>query len=278
MNINKMNPVKIFRTLALAALALLAASGCEKTETLEPDSIFKEKTVVFASLKKDTIFEGVTFTRTLPLNQAYEISKAELKDVTAYLKINGILIIPLVYQKDGIYKPLDMLTISAGSTYELFASWQGKNIYAVTRVPEEPKVTSSILVDGKYIEARITPKAQESYGAAWFITGANQYSYSGLAADFFEVYESPEKLPYSVTLRTSDIPEEYQADNYRKQTYLKVFAFDRGFYDYFRTRGNNQQVYNSFTQGGSQVIWNVYGNDVIGLFMGSAAGKLIKPN
>lgn len=269
---------KTIGILSLLALYVFAAAGCEKTETLEPDSIYKEKTVVFAAFKKDSLFQGVTFTRTLPLNMEYDVTKAELKDVTAYLKINGIEVIPVLYTKDGIYKPKDNLYIHSGSVYELFASWEGKSIYARTRVPEEPVVTKATLVNSQYIEAQIIPKENESYAAAWFISGVNQYTYSGLATDFFEVYESPDKLPSKATIRTMDIPEEYRTGIHASRTLLKVFSFDKGYYDYFRTRGNNQQVHNSFTQGGSQILWNVYGNDVIGLFMGSAVGDFVKPN
>lgn len=263
--------------LLLLAFALTAFWGCEKTETLEPDSIYKEKTVVFASLKKDSLFQGVTFTRTLPLNTPFDIKKAELTDVTAYMKKNGVDIIPLIYSKDGLYKPNDILIIHEGDFFELFAKWNAKIIYASTKVPSKPVVKSATLVDGSYIEGVIVPKENESYAAAWFITGVNQYTFSGLATDFFEVYESPQILPSSVSIRTMDIPPDYRTDAYAGRTYLKVFSFDKGFYDYFRTRGNNQQVHNSFTQGGSQVIWNVYGNDVIGMFIGSATGELIKP-
>ncbi|MGE5431273.1 MAG: hypothetical protein ACM3QX_09375 [Syntrophomonadaceae bacterium] len=270
--------MKTFGILPLLAIVIMAAAGCEKTETLEPDSIYKEKTVVFASLKKDSLFQGVTFTRTLPLNDPYDIKKAELKDVTAYLKINGLEVIPVLYSKDGIYKPLTNLYIHTGTVYELYANWEGKSIYAITRVPEEPTVTRATLVNSQYIEARIIPRINESYAAAWFISGVNQYTFSGLATDFFEVYESPEQLPSNATIRTMDIPEEYRTDFHINRTLLKVFSFDKGFYDYFRTRGNNLQVHNSFTQGGSQIIWNVYGNDVIGLFIGSAAGDFVKPN
>lgn len=254
----------------------MALAGCEKTETLEPDSIYKEKTVVFASLKKDSLFQGVTFTRTLPLNTEYDIKKAELKDVIAYLKINGITVIPLLYSKDGVYKPKDYLAVHSGDVFELFAEWEGKGIYARTRVPEEPSVTMATLVGERYIQAVIVPKENESYAAAWFIAGVSQYTLSGLATDFFEVYASPDIPPSSVSIRTMDIPEDYRSEVLSGKAYLKVFSFDKGFYDYFRTRGNNQQIHNSFTQGGSQIIWNVYGNDVIGMFIGSASGKFIQ--
>ncbi|MGE5441348.1 MAG: hypothetical protein ACM3UR_15955 [Bacteroidota bacterium] len=263
--------------ILVLAIALLSFAGCEKTETLEPDSIYKEKTVVFSSLKSDSLFQGVTFTRTLPLNTEFDIKKAELKDVTAYLKINGVSIIPIIYTADGIYKPRDLMMIHSGDVYELFAKYGEKSIYARTRIPVKPSVFSATLVNSKYIEARIAPRENEAYAAAWFITGANQYSYSGLATDFFEVYKTPENPPASVSIRTMDIPEDYRTDNLAGKTYLKVISFDNGFYDYFRTRGNNQQVHNSFTQGGSQVIWNVYGTDVIGMFIGSASGELVKP-
>ena len=85
--------------------------GCDQVEVITPDTSFKENVVVRAELLAGENFTGVSFTKTLPLNIAYSISDAELKDVTVYLKINNTQVVPLHYTNNGLYKPLYNLKI-----------------------------------------------------------------------------------------------------------------------------------------------------------------------
>ncbi|MGE5457434.1 MAG: DUF4249 family protein [Methanococcaceae archaeon] len=267
-----------FKAIIWCVFLLVCSMGCEQTQTLEPESEFKEKIVVFANLTEGVIFTGVTFTRTLPLNTVYDIKNAELINVTAYLKINGLRIIPLHYTKEGIYLPQNVLSISSGDTYELFATYNGQSIYSKTTIPGTPVVTNSSLIADKFIEASVIPKDNEVYGAVYIISGNTPGTVIASAPDFYEIiYPSKINRPPEIILRTVDIPEVYRTDSYKAKTYLRVKAFDKQYYDYYKTRSGNQQVNNSFTQGGGQVLWNVYGRNVIGLFIGSSEGSLIKP-
>lgn len=263
--------------LYLAVITVL--SGCQQTDTLEPDTTFKEKTVVFANLQDGKTFQGVTLTKTLPLNIAYDIKLAEIKDALIYMKINGMKIVPLIYEKDGVYKPLDYLTIHAGSNYELFVNIGEKRFYAQTYVPFIPKINQAQLVDGRYFTAKVNTRLNEVYGLAWVIPGAKEYTFLGAAQDFQEI-TNPENsnILSELTIRTIDIPLIYQSGNYLSAAVVKAFAFDKQFYNYFKTKSNNQQITNSFTQGGGQTMWNIVGNDVIGLFIGTAEGNSYKPN
>src|ERR1039458_1700059 len=80
--------------------------SCEKTQIVESDVPNQNYIVVNSELDAESLFKGVIFTKTLPLGVPYDIKEAELKDVTAYIKINGVQVIPLHYLHDGVYVPL----------------------------------------------------------------------------------------------------------------------------------------------------------------------------
>ena len=158
--------------------------SCEKTGIVESDVPYHNYIVVNSKLEAESSFEGVTFTKTLPIGIPYDIKKAELKDVIAYIRIDNAKIIPLHYAGDGVYKPLYGLFIQAGSVYELFAEWQGNIIYSSTKVPSPAGVNSvSFNAGGNDLQANIKAHAGEVYGAIWVIG-------SGIAkANYFSLFE-----------------------------------------------------------------------------------------
>ena len=120
-------------------LLIIISNACVSTDVVEVDIPHDEFIVVQGTLEKDSIFTGVRFTKTLSLNSPYDIDRAELKGVSAYLLINNAQTIPLLYSKDGIYKPLYNHKVKKGSIYELFAEYKGINIYGKTKVPDTVK-------------------------------------------------------------------------------------------------------------------------------------------
>ena len=119
---------------------------------------------------------GVSITKTLPPGIEYNILNAELKDVTAYLKIDDIKIIPLHYTSNGLYKPLYELQIKSGSKYELFGERGDQRFYASTVVPFAPVVVSSSYNVHTYsIDAKVSSKPTEVYGAVWVIGNYHGY-------------------------------------------------------------------------------------------------------
>lgn len=250
--------------------------SCENTDVVDIDVGYKEYIVVRSELKADSVFSGVTFTRTLPINTVYDIKKAELKDVFAYLLVDGLQIVTLSYSADGIYKPLFPFSIQAGSYYELFAKANGKQIYAQTTVPENPRINRAAFYVDKYVDVFISSRPNECYGSVYYIAPTST-GYAARSTDFFAITESPNSdLNSLVASRTQDIPEQFQTSVFRNLTYVRVFAFDRPYSDYFKTRGNNQPITNSFIQGGDPIAWNVEGEGVIGLFIGENISSLVK--
>ncbi|HKI77339.1 MAG TPA: hypothetical protein VKA26_02240 [Ignavibacteriaceae bacterium] len=258
-------------TLKIFIIIAILVSGCDKITQVNPNLDYKEYIVVRSELRSGESFSGVSFTKTLPVDEQYSISKAELKNVEGYIKVNGIQIVPLHYTMNGIYMPIDRLPIKPDTTYELFAKIGNTSIYSITRIPERPKILSSNYYNNTYLEATVEAKSNEVYGAAWSILN------DATAPDFQEIVRSETPDFNSViTVRTQDLPDQYKSSSYTNRRYIKVFAFDVPYQNYFKTRNNNQPLNDAFSQGGDQVIWNVQGENVIGMFIGIATGDSVR--
>lgn len=243
-----------------------ALSSCEEVDVVENNTAFEEKIVVATTLKANTSFEGVVFIKTLPFNEEFNIKIAELKDVQVYLRQNGHKIIPLHYTFDGIYNSIYDVVPVPGDVFELFALYNGQSVYSITTIPKEPGIYSSIVTGDNFIEVFIYPNQNEVYGALWVFSNDNNEVKS---PDFFRIYESKLITPgITLYLRTDEIPVQYRGVS--SKLLLRVAAFDEQYIDYFQTRNNNQPVNDVFSQVGAPVKWNVYGDNVIGLFIGMA--------
>ena len=254
--------------------ASLFFSGCDKVEIITPDTSFKENVVVRAELLAGENFTGIKFTKTLPLDVAYSISAAELKTVTAYLKINNTQIVPLHYTNNGLYKPLYKLKIKNEATYELFATYNGKPIYSKTRVPAKPNVTNVIYLDEFFLLGEVTANKDEAYGAAWVIL--TRFNTPNLMADdFYSIVTPLNNSSNKITVRTKVIPEQFRSNVQKQLTKIKVYAFDKAYVYYFNTKSNGKSVEDAFVHGGNNIAWNVKGENAIGLFIGTAHSPLI---
>ncbi|MFA6977836.1 MAG: hypothetical protein WC209_00830 [Ignavibacteriaceae bacterium] len=248
---------------------IFALISCEKTEIVESEINTQTYIVVNSELNPYKLFAGVTFTKTLPVGVPYDIKAAELKDVKAYIKINGVQVIPLHFTYDGIYKPkYDELIIEKGSTYELFAEWGETVIYSSTKVPSPPEIISvSYDAGGNYLQANIKTHPDEVYGAIWVIG-------SGSAKDAtFPNLSIPEASALNTNVITSPVPVQYRGSEYNGKRNIQVYAFDMQYTAYFNSAKVNVPVGNAFTQNGGTINWNVFGNNVIGMFIGVAKGN-----
>ncbi|MCH7827142.1 MAG: DUF4249 family protein [Bacteroidetes bacterium] len=249
--------------------------GCDQVEVITPDTSFKENVVVRAELLAGENFTGVSFTKTLPLNIAYSISDAELKDVTVYLKINNTQVVPLHYTNNGLYKPLYNLKIKYGTVYELFAVYNDKSIYSKTRVPAELNITNVIYRDEYFLQGKVIANKEEAFGAAWVIP--SQFNVPSIIADdFYSIVTSLDNISINkITVRTKIIPEQFRSNAQKLLTQIKVYAFDKAYLDYFNTKSNGKSVEDAFVHGGNNIAWNVEGENAIGLFIGSAQSPLV---
>lgn len=249
------------------ALSLLILTGCEKSGVVDSEIPYEEFIVVQSELKSEKLFDGVKFTRTLPPGIEYTLQEAELKDVTAYIRIDSLQIIPLHYTSAGLYNTLYELKIEQGRTYELFGERGGRRFYASTTIPFTPFARSvSYNSHTNSFDVVLTPKPKEIYGAVWIIGNYQDMSpnYSSLSA--------PGEVQESITISTSVLPEKYRTSGWLK--YIKLYSYDPQFYNFYNSIKNNEPVNNVFLQGSGSISWNVTGNNVIGLFIGSAEGEL----
>jgi len=262
-----------FSIKILLLCLILIIAGCKSEEIVNPDEVYEEYTVVQAELQPEEKFPAVRFTKTLPLGEAYDIKKAELQNVSVYIKKNGVQVIPLIYNFDGLYKPKYEFYVNEGETYELFAEYGDKYIYAKTIIPFSPRIVSIRRnVNEYYLEANVTVSKDEVYGALWAIPGTALVK----SKDFFSISNTDYNPNTNIIVRTSAIPEEYRLPVYLSNASIQVFAFDKGYRNYFYTRSSGQEVNDPFTQSSGKIDWNVQGDKVIGMFIGVTPGNIIK--
>ena len=261
----------IKKFILLTTLALMISS-CENSTDVAIDLPYQEYTVIEAQLSAYETFKGVRITHTLPLNEPYDIKKAEIKDAFAYIVENDIRILPLHYTMDGMYFADGDFIITHDSKYELFAQVGEKTIYSKTVVPDKPVIKEASTANYQYLFARIDARPGEGYGAAWLMSGSG----SRHSNNFFSI-ETADTFPAELTVRTIDIPPPYNTIQYSNDFFIQVYAFDKSYKNYFITSPNGSGIDNIFTSGGGTVSWNVYSKDVIGLFIGVTRGDAIQP-
>ena len=257
---------------------LISFIGCENVSVVNPDLNYKQYIVVRAELVAGEDFAGVKLTRTQPLNQQYDSTSAAItSNVTAYLRVNRVQIIPLHHAGNGIYLASDRIRIQSGYTYELFAEVGDTAIYSFTRIPQKPIVVSTQVVKDSLFQANVQPETNAVYGAVWEIYNSSTDQGVDSASDFQEIIQNTDVYKTApIAVNTLALPAQYRSSNYSDLWYVRIYAYDTPYLKYFRTRNNNQPVSDVFSQGGDQVIWNVSGNNVIGMFIGVTKGDLVK--
>jgi hypothetical protein len=255
-------------SLAAVILSVILFQGCENVDVIQTKIEYKEKIVVSAELVSESLFSGVTFTRTLPVGEPYDIEKAEILNVDSYLRINYVKIVPLHYQADGVYKPAYNLQVKPGDVYELFGNVNEKLFYSKTIIPKRPSVSNAVL-ETDYVQASINSGEGEVYGGKWFVYSSLSKDTIAVADEFSSIIGLSElNTSGNLSVRTSEIPQLYLSPVYSDKIYIEVYSFDKAYMNYYLTRSNQNVVNNIFTQGGEQIAWNVYGDDAIGLFIG----------
>lgn len=259
---------KIF-ILNIAILFLLTA--CFSTDVVEVEIAHDEYLVVQSTLKKDSLYSGTRFTKTLSLNEPYNIKNAELKGVVAYLLINDTLTIPLHYFRDGLYMPLYPHKIIGGAKYELFAEYNGTKIYSKTNIPDTIITKRTKLSNEGYITTLVEANSKFVYGAIW--KAWNSFI-PIVAKDFHSIVSNEETGQQSVDVRTETIPGEYLTSRLT----TKIYAFDKFYRKYFQSKGNNQS--DSLFSNVTSPTWNIGSTStkVIGVFIGTSESKDIKVN
>jgi hypothetical protein len=264
----------MIKSLAFAVISIILLHGCENVDVVETKIEYRERIVVSAELAAETFFTGMTFTRTMPLDETYDIKKAELRNVDSYLRINSVKIVPLHYQADGLYLPADSLMIEEGDLYELIGNINGKSFYSETRIPERPSITNA-LKETDYIQVSVTPREGEVYGGKWIIIASGTGDTIASANKFSSIIQNSElNTSPTLSVRTDVIPNLYLSSAYSDRIFVEVCSFDKAYLNYYNSRSGQNVAENAFIQGGESVAWNVYGEDVIGLFIGMGKSRI----
>jgi len=247
--------------------------SCEKTQVVESDVSYKSFVVVSSELNSESLFTGVNFTKTLPFGTSYDIKSSELKDVTSYIRINGVQVIPLHYTTDGLYMPIYELNIHSGNTYELFAEWEGNIIYSITKVPFPPVINNvSYDAGDNYFQANIKANAGEVYGAIWVIGNGI------VKASTLPNLSIPNAGTTNLNVITSTLPAKYSTGDFNGLRNIQVFSYDKQYTAYFNSIKMNVPLGNAFLQNGGTTGWNVSGDNVIGMFIGVGKGTITNVN
>ena len=256
----------------LMIAGLLIIYSCEDA-VVENDLAYQERLVVRGLLTAGNPIE-VTFERTLPLDQPFDSTQAQLSDVTAYITHNN-LVDTLEYIGNGRYNA-PALIAQNGEEYKLNAEWNGKSLSGDTRVPftttfQNGKIISEVNEEGDtvhYLQGLLTPREGAVYGATWVIL--DPVSGFHLEDNVIPVLqrESDKDLNNRLTLETRNIPDSLFS-TWRSYFYIRIHAFDEEFYNFFLTQEANNASTNIFSQSGINLRWNVEG-DGLGMFIGKS--------
>lgn len=253
---------------------LLITTNCENVDVVESGVEYEEKIVVQSELIAEEVFQGVYISRTLPLDEAYDINNSAITDAICYLQVNGLQVIPLHHTDKGLYKPAYDYVIRTGYRYELFGRSVDEKFYASTTIPNEAEIVESVLNDG-YVVTRVRSNNNEVYGSKWVIKSQSSENIISQADDYHSITRASSNETTTL-IRTANIPDEFLNPVYGDYVYFKVYSFDKQFLEYFKSKNNNNSVDDTFTQAGGHVNWNVKGEKAIGLFIGLNEGPMAR--
>ena len=259
------------QNLFITIFLLLLITACQESKVVEVELPYDEYTVIYGELPLDEAFKGVTISRSLPLNTVYDISDAEITNAIAYLKLNGIDIIPLTYSSMGIYKPYNSIYPSAGDYYELYIDIEGKNFYSKSVIPQLPSA-KKIALNNDILDIEVFGNADESYGALWAYVDENDIIVAQ-ADDFHSIVDSKGD-DQIVDIRTKSIPYDIKSSHHNNNLRVLLYAFGKNFGYYYNSKSHNSSIDNALTQGGSPIYTNISGDKVIGAFTGSSSSLL----
>ncbi len=215
----------------------------------------------------------IYFGKTLTMQQTFDSSEANLKNVFAYVTHNGKND-TMLYTGNGMYK-CKSLKAQNGESYSLFASWNNHIVQSETQVPYTAtfqNATLDTVIDNNdtsyIIKGVLTPRPGAVYGATWSIISSNP-SYvledsviSNLAR------ERDKDLLGNLLISTRKMSIDL-VRKWRSNLFIRVHAFDEQIYNFFITQDANNASNNIFSNSGVNLRWNVTG-DGIGMFIGRA--------
>lgn len=265
---------KIFLSFSLLIVFIFFPS-CE--QPLEEEEFpYEMKLIVRGIIEPGKIIEDIYIGRTLPVGVTFNEDFANLKDAIGAV-ISDEVFYPLRHIENGIYTT-DSLVAQKGKRYSLLVYYQDRAASAETYIPIQGSIVGygikNIQDNGNgasVMEGIIIPRGEESYTASWVLVNFNGninreseiFAEVVTASSGEELKVITDKIPPNILNSTSG------------DLGIRVYIYDRAFYDFFRTQGSAQITDAIFGQPGTNVRWNVAGEG-IGLFIGRTDTILIR--
>jgi len=247
---------------------LILFFACQEEQVIEIPLPYKNIYVVSAELQANTNFKGIRISKTIPLTENFSNTNTVVEDAIVYLRIDSLRIIPLKYSTNKYYKPLEPFTIDRGQYIEVFINVENKDFYASTHIPKDLVVSNPKINNKGQLEALVLAEENSVYSALWYAQNTNG---PVKKATSFESINRSSKKDF-ISVNTSPIPQDILKSD---SLYIQIIAFDKQYWDYFETRENNKPIEDIFASSGGSVVWNVRGDNVIGLVIGTNYSMLI---
>ena len=250
-------------------LFLLTLTSCEEIGIIEEEVPFRNLYVIDGQITPNTQNPIINFTKSVPIDDEFDISKFTLADVNAYIWSDHQGIYSLTDIGNGQYRA-NNLEIEPNRTYELFGEIEGNRVYAKTKIPNHPEIVG-VSIENEHLVCEVKAKKDEVYSCIYVLssgaaTGAPRIYLR--ENDFFAV-EGPAEENQVIKIRSGRVPKEYLSLS-SGTLGIEVYAWDKSYKEYFETKDNNKQIDDIFSQGGGPIKWNVRGENTIGLFLGYA--------
>jgi len=258
------------KSLILLLLLGILLSSCKDNTVVDNDLGYQEQLIVRSIL---TAGDSITvyFGRSLPLQQAFDSSKANLENVFAYITHNNKND-TMHYIGNGIYQCKSLIAQN-GESYSLFAKWNNHIVHSKTSVPftatfQNAKLDTVIVNNdiSCIIQGVLTPRTGAVYGATWSIISSNPSFVLEDSVISNLAREQDKDLLGNLLISTRSMPIEL-VRKWRSNLFIRVHAFDEQIYNFFITQDANNASDNIFGNTGINLRWNVTG-DGIGMFIG----------
>lgn len=258
------------KQLIILILLCILFSSCGDT-VVENDLGYKEQLVVRGIL---TAGDPITiyFGKTLTMQQTFDSSEANLKNVFAYVTHNNKND-TMLYAGNGVFKCKSLIAQN-GEHYSLYANWNNHIVHAETTVPFTASFQNAALDtfivnnDTSFIiKGVLTPRAGAVYGATWSIISSNP-SYVLEDSVISNLAREQDKDMLGNLLISTRSMSINLVRKWRSNLFIRVHAFDEQIYNFFITQDANNASNNIFSNSGVNLRWNVTG-DGIGMFIGT---------
>lgn len=234
-------------------------SSCDDLEqSVDSNLPYVEKLIIQGQFGINSRNLSVSVTKSIPPLEEATLDKVMIKDADCKVYYKD-KVINLTHQGESIYVSEDTLTIEEGVEYRLEVKWKDKFAYATTTIPKNPEVIS------------IKKKPIKEWGNIY-----HNYEFHLLSKDkgmigfdfsegysYYSDYSLINKENTNFKILTDRIIEFNDIGD----VFIIQF-FDMQYYSHYQTRYEGDSDGGIFNNGGLNVVGNVKGDNVFGIWYG----------